>query len=422
MIYWALLLHAYQPPTQLPRVVRKIANESYRPLVSLYREMPEAKVTVNISGSLTDILYDLCFSDVIEGFEDLARNGQVEFTGSAKYHPILPLIPEDEIKRQIELNFKTNKYFFGDAFKPRGFFLPELCYGKPIVKPVVDTGHEWFIMSGIGCPAEWPVNLMYQVESEEGRRIAVFFRDDVLSNMIGFQDMEGGKPFLDELRKAQGERGVEDMYVITAMDAETFGHHIRLWEKLFLMEAYEEIQQQKSLSAQQKQILEATKGEIKAVTVSELLELFPKGDVIEPMPSSWSTTAEDLENDDPYPLWNGKDNKLHSHLWESLQICLETVQRALEVADSEESRKYAWIARLLLDRAEHSCQWWWASKRPWWDINMIANGLHEHHRAMINAYKAIKSSGCDDEIKKEYYYKLIAAREFRWKVSDELFM
>jgi hypothetical protein len=53
---------------------------------------------------------------------------------------------------------------------------------------------------------------------------------------------------------------------------------------------------------------------------------------------------------------------------------------------------------------------------------MIANGLHEHHRAMINAYKAIKSSGCDEETKKEYYYKVIAAREFRWKVSDELFM
>lgn len=421
MIYWALLLHAYQPPTQLPRVVRKIANESYRPLVSLYREMPEAKVTVNICGSLTDILYDLCFSDVIEGLEDLARNDQVELTGSAKYHPILPLIPEEEIRRQIELNFKTNNYFFGDAYKPRGFFLPELCYGKRIVKPVADTGHEWFIMSGIGCPAEWPVNIVYQVESE-GRRMGVFFRDDVLSNMVGFQDMKGGKPFLDELRKARGERSSEDIYVITAMDAETFGHHIRLWEKLFLMSTYEEIKQQKSLSVQQKQILEATKGEVKAVTVSELLNLFPKGDVIEPKPSSWSTTAEDLENGDPYLLWNGRDNKLHSHLWESLELCLETVQKALEVADNDESRKYARIARLLLDRAEHSCQWWWASRRPWWDINMIAKGLHEHHRAMINAYKAIKSSGCDEEIKKDYYHKVIAAREFRWKVSDELFM
>ncbi len=420
MIYWALLLHAYQPPTQLPGMVRKIANESYRPLITLYREMPEAKVTWNICGSLTDILYDFGFTDILEGLEDLARNGQVEFTGSAKYHPILPLIPEGEIRRQIELNIKTNQNFFGDAFKPRGFFLPELAYGRGIVKPIAETGHEWFIMSGIGCPAEWPVHIIYQVEAE-GKRIAVFFRDDRLSNLVGFQKMEGGKPFLDELRKVQSERGLEDIYVITAMDAETFGHHIWLWEKLFLMDTYEELQQQKLLSVQQKQILEVEE-EIRAVTVSELLDLFPKGEVVEPKPSSWSTSAEDLAIDDPYPLWKGKDNKLHSYLWESLQICLETVQKALEVADNDESRKYARIARLLLDRAEHSCQWWWASKRPWWDLNMIANGLHEHYRAMINAYKAIKSSGCAEEIKERYYHKVLAARKFRWKVSDELFM
>jgi hypothetical protein len=87
------------------------------------------------------------------------------------------------------------------------------------------------------------------------------------------------------------------------------------------------------------------------------------------------------------------------------------VQKAQEVADNDESRKYARIARLLVDRAEHSCQWWWASKRPWWDPNMIANGLHEHYRTMINAYKAIKSSGCAEEIKETYYHKVVAARE-----------
>lgn len=69
MIYWALLLHAYQPPTQLPGVVRKILNESYRPLITLYREIPEAKVTGNICGSLTDILYVFGFPDILDGLE-----------------------------------------------------------------------------------------------------------------------------------------------------------------------------------------------------------------------------------------------------------------------------------------------------------------------------------------------------------------
>jgi len=34
----------------------------------------------------------------------------------------------------------------------------------------------------------------------------------------------------------------ENIYVVTAMDAETYGHHIKDWEDLFLAEVYEEIQ------------------------------------------------------------------------------------------------------------------------------------------------------------------------------------
>jgi hypothetical protein len=31
-------------------------------------------------------------------------DGQIEFTGSGKFHPILPLIPRDEVERQRQLN------------------------------------------------------------------------------------------------------------------------------------------------------------------------------------------------------------------------------------------------------------------------------------------------------------------------------
>ena len=58
MIYWAPLLHFYQPPTQLHWVLRKVCDESYRPLVELFRSLPYAKVTVNINAVLAEMLYD----------------------------------------------------------------------------------------------------------------------------------------------------------------------------------------------------------------------------------------------------------------------------------------------------------------------------------------------------------------------------
>jgi alpha-amylase/alpha-mannosidase (GH57 family) len=400
-------------------MVRKIANESYRPLISLYRDMPEAKATVNITGSLTEILSDLGMDDIIEGLRTLARKGRIEFTGTAKYHPILPLLPQEEMKRQIELNAETNKYFFGRAYRPKGFFPPELSYGKQIVKPIVETGHEWFLMSGVGCPAEWPINTVYKVD-DEGKQVSVLFRDDLLSNMIGFQSMEMGKPFLEKLREVRSQAKTEDIYVITALDAETFGHHIKNWEKLFLLKTYEEIKQQKVLSEEQRRILEVGKGEIEAVTVSELLDAFPQGATIEPKPSSWSTTGEDLAKGDPYPLWDGKSNPMHECLWDSLRVCMDLVKKSLEVADNDESKKHANIARLMLDRAEHSDQFWWASKKPWWDINMVAKGLGDQQLTIINAYRAIKSSSCSEDIKRECFKKVVLARDCENRVSEQL--
>jgi alpha-amylase/alpha-mannosidase (GH57 family) len=72
MIYWAQLLHFYQPPTQVPSVLRKICDESYRPLLQVFEEYPSARVTINFNGVLTDMMMDCGHKDVIDGLKSLA--------------------------------------------------------------------------------------------------------------------------------------------------------------------------------------------------------------------------------------------------------------------------------------------------------------------------------------------------------------
>ena len=141
MIYWVPLLHFYQPPTQLHWVLDKICNESYRPLIKIFHDNPSAKVTVNINAVLTDLLWDHGKRDIIRGLAELAEKEQLEFTGSGKYHPILPLIPQTEMKRQIIQNYQSNKRMLGNIFSTKGFFSPEMCYSQEIVKPIVESGH-----------------------------------------------------------------------------------------------------------------------------------------------------------------------------------------------------------------------------------------------------------------------------------------
>jgi alpha-amylase/alpha-mannosidase (GH57 family) len=430
MIYWAQLLHFYQPPTQVPSMLKRICNESYRPLLKVFEEYPNARLTINFNGVLTDMLMDCGHQDIIDGYRKLAERGQIEFTGTGKYHPILPLLPREEVKRQIALNIQTNRRFFGRAYAPQGFFPPEMCYNQDILEPIVKSGCRWIILSGIACPAEWPLDIIYRVEYEK-QEMAVFFRDDVLSNRISFQDLRA-EEFIGHLKDWQGKR--ETIYVVTAMDAETYGHHIQGWERTFLAKVYqelepspeppEEVKQAKALAEQHATLLTndevATK--IRMVTVSQLLDLFARGQTIEPRPSSWSTTADDMKVGNYYPLWQDKNNEVHRLQWEHLSICVEMVNEALRCADNEQSRHSATIARGLLDRAEHSCQMWWASNRPMWDINIVHMGLLDQLRTVVNAYRAINKSGASEETKREYYYRTVAARDIRNKLEDRLFV
>ena len=101
---WVNFLHIYQPPYQEPEIVQKIARESYWPLVKTLKENKGAKITLNFSGCLLEHLYSIGEEKLLEEFKALAAKGQIELVGSARYHPILPLLPANEIRRQIVLN------------------------------------------------------------------------------------------------------------------------------------------------------------------------------------------------------------------------------------------------------------------------------------------------------------------------------
>jgi alpha-amylase/alpha-mannosidase (GH57 family) len=410
--------------------LEKICNESYKPLLKVLYDNPHARATLNINGVLLEMLHDYGHRDVIRNLRALGEKGEVEFTGSGKYHPILPLLPPGERKRQIELNIVTLKRFLGKDLAPKGFFPPEMCYDSEILPEVSTAGYEWVLLSGIACPAPWPVDKVYQVELN-GKKISVFFRDDILSNKISFRQI-GPAEFLEHLKQVRGDK--ENVYIITAMDAETYGHHIQNWEKLFLESVYEQlsptrktyagIKQTTALAEQTTALLSDTgfAQQVKMVTISELLQIFPLAEVVNPKPSSWSASAEDLAAGNPYPLWLDKDNEIHRLQWEHLRLCIDVVNKAEGCADSDECGFFARIARGLLDAAEHSCQFWWASRRPMWDINLIHLGLIDQWRALVNAYRAINKSCADGETKTDYYHKLVAARDIRNKIVDRLFI
>lgn len=405
MTYWAQLLHFYQPPTQTHDIITRVANESYRPLINVLRQHPTARLAVNIQGVLTELLIEHGLRDVVEGLRELAEKGLIEFVGSGKYHPILPLIPESERKRQIAENSRTNGSAFGAAWKPRGFFAPELCYGPEIAQGIHDSGHDWLILSGVACPTEWPTDVVYRVPANSDS-IGVLFRDDIHSNRISFRETSPER-FVTELQRLGGS---EEAYMLTAMDAETYGHHIRNWEQEFLGDTIALIDQQ----------AKGGTSKVRMVLPSELVDLFPAGPVIEPHPSSWSTSHDDLSAHNPYPLWRSPGNEIHELQWEYVDHCLDLVSVARRYATNEDARKFAKYAHEKLGPGLHSCQFWWASRRPMWDVSMIHRGFLLLNQVVVYASKSIAAGSASEPVKRQASWRLAAANEIRIRLENEL--
>ena len=183
--YWAPLLHAYQPPTQDLKILRRIDNECYKPLFSLLEEYENAKFCLNINGVLIELFYKFGLSDTMELLKNLVSESKIEIMGTAKYHPILPLIPEKEVHHQIQMNEELNRREFG-RWERKGFFPPEMAISGAVAKYIQKLGYKWVIMSGIACPEEWVYDKIYT--SPNG--LQLFFRDDILSNKIAFKSIK----------------------------------------------------------------------------------------------------------------------------------------------------------------------------------------------------------------------------------------
>lgn len=434
MIYWAPFLHFYQPPIQFHAILKKICDESYRPLLNMFKEHPSSKITINICGVLTEMLGEHGADDILKNIKELAHNKQLEFVESAKYHPVLPLLPAKEMKRQIKLNRKTNENFFKSSYKPCGFFPPEMCYSSEVAAVVKAMGYEWILAGGIACQDTWPLDFIPAISCGSSS-IIIFYRDDVLSNKVSFHSLDSAG-FIKELVNLSKDK--KDIYVITAMDAETFGHHIRHWEELFLAKVYETInniektrshnhpsaEKKRSITQAHKEIFAEVHNSlhIKVVTISELAKKFPLKNSKSPGPSSWSTSKEDIALKNYYPLWKDIDNQIHELQWDHLHICFELTDQAMALRNKyTESYNFAVLARGLLDKASHSCQFWWANKKHGtWNINLINKGLLLQEETIFNAYKAINVSSIDLKIKKNLYHKVTAARHIANKIRDLL--
>ncbi len=348
-MYWANLLHIYQPPGQKREIIDEVALESYGRILDVLEKHQGTEISINICASLTEQLHESGHEDIVTRIRMLAEAGRIELVSSAAYHPILPFLPEKEIIRQIRLNEEINRKYFGSAWQPRGFFLPEMAYSRKAAEVIKSMGYQWIVLDEIaykGRIGGAAFDKKYRLKISLFRHLGVIFRNRGLSATFFSDWLDAADKFFSAAQKD----GRCDKFAVTAFDGENLGHHqshlIDVWEKII------------------------TDPRVVPVGYSQYLGLLRKSktEKVEPVNSSWATEQEDFTNGNFYPLWSDPYNLIHEGFRKLAVLARKSVYRSVK------EENYA-AARKILDKAMFSDPCWWASARPWWGPGMIILGV-----------------------------------------------
>jgi len=372
-------LHIYQPANQQQEILERVVNESYRPIIKGLKENPQAKITLNINGSLTEQLANRGFEDLIKELKVLAEKGQIEFTGSAKFHAFLPLLPEKEIARQITTNLETNRKYFGDSFNPVGFFAPEMAYSDKVKEVVDKIGYKWIVIDEIAYCGKNDCCDFSKFHKIKNSNLVAVFRQRKTSNII----MSAVVRSAESLKQILEEDADKNIYILTAMDGETFGHHRPGHDKILF-----EMLKEKSFQS---------------TTISDLISRFPAGEDISPIESTWASSEHNIEKGMQFFSWKDPGNIIHKWQWEYLYHVLNIFYKYKENNCPDLREK--------MDEALASDPFWWASAKPWWSLEMIELGAWRF-LDLLNSFHGVSQK--DIEIGKDYYSKIVL-KAFEWQ-------
>ncbi len=385
-MYWANFLHIYQPANQQKKILGAVVAECYRPLLNEIKKDSKARITLNINASLVELFHEHGYRDLIDLLKELGNTGQIEFTGSAKFHAFLPLLPRDEVIRQIKLNDETNKKYLGEAYKPTGFFSPEMGYSDDVADVVEELGFKWMILDEITAHGEVNKVDYTKLYKRKNSNLKLFFRERRISNLIMSAVVRTSDSLIDAIRDDMAS----GRYLITAMDGETFGHHRPGLEKL-LFEIFRDPR-------------------FNLVTISELFDHYTDTVEVSPVKSTWASSKQDIDLGIQFLSWHDPENIIHKWQWDLINLTLSNVIKL------KKSESYYDNVRSKMDRALASDHLWWASAKPWWSVEMIEDGAFR----LLDTLRTLPNIDAADLSIASKLYENIVSTAFEWHRTGKI--
>lgn len=331
-----------------------------------------SKMTLNFTGSLIEQLDELArvgFDQRLDGlwsrYGEVKAMDRVEFTACGHFHPIFPLLPEQDRLRQIEMHLKLYEKTFGG--KPEGIWLPEMAFSMTLIPTLVRLGIKWVAVDGphvVNANKNKDMHqLIYRPHYAEydGQRVIIIPRD----RMISIAQQSGYNPVW---LKGEIERTVEpsndgSFLLTVATDGENGwfrhqGENAGFWgwfyePLMYLLKHDPEFEY------------------IQLTTITEYLKHYPPQDNVTVEDGSWN--VPDAPDDGRFLKWMGGEyrQKVWNQVVDSSKAVSQIADRVRAAGQNcpGEALTVLEQAWQLLLMSEASDNFWWGSQ-DWLDRSL----------------------------------------------------
>jgi hypothetical protein len=340
---WGNLFDFYQPPNCDRTELEQIVNKSYLPVIRIFSQNPNLKLTLNLPGSTVDLLIKTGFGQIIKKLNEMAERGQIDFTMTPKYQPVMPFLSDDDIDRQIEASNKICKRYFGINYNPRGMFSPFLAYSPVVSKATARFGLKWVVIDEISLPNGSQANFSSLFMDKAAGGVILFPRHRELSDQLEGNYWARKIPkSASEFAQMAQQKCHNDKYFVTVIHAENLG--FRHPGRIGLL---------KALYAENK---------LKRMSISDLRAYIKRKEFIKAGEGATETRSGDLKRRKPFNAWQNENNNIQQTLWQLFNLAAAEIKNAGSKGDPQYTR-----AREMFDSASAGVNWLMASGAPHWN-------------------------------------------------------
>ena len=363
-------------------MTKTVLYSCYLPLLKMLERHGEAKITLNLTGSLLLQLSKLGAGEFFWGMRRLMDRGQIELVNCPVHHPVVPITPGRVVLRQLVKNTKVMKETLGvELAEGAGIFLPELAVNEEAIKTLsnLDVKPKYVVVDETAVGGGYRPVVRWQ-----GITLIVN-RREVCEVIRSYPTRLKADRLVAWVKD---QMGVNDTWVVVN-DAELYGHH------------YEE----------RGELLDGLLGggEFEFIGLSETVGGVEAEKIDRVKPSTWQSGESGAG---AFDLWADEDNPLQQKYLDLGRWAAEAFERA---GDKLEGRMKE-AAQEHLDQGWSSCNLYWLSNTPWWHPDLVERGANNLIRCIRTLPLPFEEKAAAEE---KYHALLRDVWQYHWSGEVE---